>query len=77
MEAVDVARIRTQVRLAELALAGLISENSLAGLPPEPVREAEALTFLDQALENLEYSKANLTAAIDKLNAGKPPRDRG
>jgi hypothetical protein len=72
MEAVDVARVRTQVRLVELALLGLIAENQ--GRVDDD-QELDRWLYLTK--ENLEYAKSHLTIAIDTLNAGKPPRERG
>lgn len=77
MEAVDVARIRTQVRLAQLALAGIAAEEELfGGEKSSSVVWAPIL----QANADLGNAFEHLTDALDKLNAGKPtrePRERG
>jgi hypothetical protein len=75
MEAVDVARIRTQVWLAEKALLGL-----LCGYENADVFDAQQNAIkadLQRADAAVDTALSFLKGALDKLNAGKVPMERG
>lgn len=78
MEAVEVARIRTQVWLVEKALLGLLYEHENANVFDAQQNAAKAdLLRADAALES---ASTFCKDALDKLNADKadnPPRERG
>ena len=65
----DVARIRTEARLVELALAGLLAEVYAALEKDRPA--PEVLLSLSTAREFAERCQVALTFAIDKLPGGR------